>query len=66
MKKMRDQNGNAVIYDIKKEDGGWGVNVFYGGGWGPVTNTNRYIYRTRKDARNGDIGDNIGYRGRIA
>ena len=57
---MYDQNGNRVYKDIRKNpsDGLWYVNVFWGdGNGGKVSNMRRYGYRTRAEARDGDISD---------
>lgn len=64
----RDQNGHIIYPDIRRDVGtpGWGVTVTFGGAMGPATEVRRYYYRTRKQARNGDIGDDIGRRGRVA
>ncbi len=64
----RDQNGNMVTRSVRREDDGWTVTVWFGGHPAPhsvATNVRRYVYRTREQARDGDIGDPIGVRGRI-
>jgi len=73
MQTSRDQNGNCihrgVRLDADRLDGaiGWGVTVWFGGNRGGVaTNARRYCYRTREQARAGDIGDPLGVRGRVA
>jgi hypothetical protein len=55
---MRDQNGNPVYKNVRRSaiDGLWYTNVFWGGGGGiPVTLVRRLGYRTRAEARDGDI-----------
>ena len=47
----------------QESDGSWGVTVWFGST--PATCVRRYYYRTRKEAEAGDIGDDIGQRGRI-
>ena len=57
---MRDQNGNPVCRNIRRNpiDGLWYTNVFWGGGGGGfVSMMRRYGYRTRTEARDGDISD---------
>ena len=57
---MRDQNGKLVYKDVRRSviDGLWYTNVFWGGGGGGfVSMTRRYGYRTRTEARDGDISD---------
>lgn len=57
---MRDQNGNRVYQDVRRnpDDGLWYANVFWGGGGGGfVSEMRRYGYRTRAEARDGDISD---------
>ena len=49
----RDQNGNPVYMDIRREGGGWGRTVWFGNHY--VTNVRRHVYRTREQARQGDI-----------
>jgi len=66
-----DQNGNPVCRDVRREERGeiegWGVTVTFGGGFGGFASTiRRYIYATRAQARDGDISDAPGDRGRIA
>ena len=53
----RDQNGNRVSTDIRRdEDGTWSRNVWWGSGC--VTNVERrYGYATRAAARAGDISE---------
>ena len=53
----RDQNGNRVSKNVKKEQNGtWSANVWFGAN--PATNLSRYGgYKTRKAAYNSDIGD---------
>ena len=48
----RDQNGNRVIKDIRREENGWGRNVWFGRHY--VTDVRRHVYRTREQARRGD------------
>lgn len=62
-KKTMDQNGESVTQSIRKETAGWGVNVWFG--TKPATTIRRYYYRTRAQARQADISDEIGERGRI-
>jgi len=64
----RDQNLNPVHRDVRRESDGWGVTVYFGSSsqGGVVTNIRRHVYATRAQARDGDIGDDIGRRGRIA
>ena len=49
----RDQNGNPVYMDIRREAGGWGRTVWFGNHY--VTDVRRHVYRTREQARQGDI-----------
>ncbi len=58
-----DTNGNRINLDIRREQDGWGRNVWWGSGC--VTNVRRYVYATRRQARRGDISDDIGRNGRI-
>ena len=44
----------------------WGSNVWWGGLYGSATNVGRYYYATRAQARESDISDEIGKRGRVA
>ena len=62
-----DQNGNRLRRDVRKEGDGWGVTVWFGGAYrGSIaTNVARYIYRTREQARDGDIAHSVGRHGRI-
>ena len=56
----RDQNGNPVYKDVRKNriDGLWYVNVFWGGGGNmAVSMIDRYGYDTQAQARDGDISD---------
>jgi len=58
-----DQNGNRLSKDVRREpDGTWGVTVWFGT---PATNVRRYYYRTREQARQGDISDGPGQNGCI-
>ena len=66
MKIPRDSNGNRLTRDIRREGAGWGVNVWFGGWNGLGTNLRRYVYRTKRQAQNGDISDGVGSSGRIA
>jgi hypothetical protein len=56
---VRDQNGNRLTQNIKREETSkgllWGVTVWFGGWNGLGTNVRRYYYKTRKEARNADI-----------
>ena len=63
-----DQNHNPVHRNVERGPEGWGVTVYFGSSqWGGVvTNVRRYYYETRQQARDGDIGDDIGQRGRVA
>ena len=58
---MRDQNGNQVYKGVRRNpsDGLWYTNVFWGGGASGafVSRMRRYGYRTRAEARDGDISD---------
>jgi hypothetical protein len=57
---MYDQNGKRVYKDIRRNptDSLWYVNVLWGGGSGGfVSLMRRYGYRTRAEARDGDISD---------
>ena len=53
----RDQNGNPVYRDIRQNpyDGLWYKTVWFGSNY--VTIVRRYGYRTRAEARDGDISD---------
>jgi hypothetical protein len=53
-----------VPADIRREENGWGKTVVFGDRSYPAA-VRRYIYRTREQARYGDISDSIGQRGRI-
>ena len=56
----RDQNGNPVYKDVRKNpiDGLWYVNVFWGGGGNmAVSMIDRHGYDTQAQARDGDISD---------
>ncbi len=60
MKTLRDQNGNRVTKDIRRdEDGTWSRNVWWGGGLSQyVTNVRRmHGYATRRAAADGDISE---------
>ena len=48
----RDQNGNRASKDIRREENGWGRNVWFGRHY--VTDVRRHVYRTRAQARRGD------------
>jgi nucleoside diphosphate kinase len=52
-----DQNGNPIHRDIRQSsiDGLWYTTVWSGSHY--VTNVRRYGYRTRAEARDGDISD---------
>jgi len=52
-----DQNGNPIHRDVRQNptDGLWYTNVWTGLQY--VTNVSRYGYRTRAEARDGDISD---------
>jgi len=63
---IRDPNGNPLHSNVRREGDGWGVTVWFGGFNGLGTNVRRYVYRTRAQARDGDISDSVGDRGRIA
>ncbi len=63
---VRDQNGNRLTASVEREGAGWGATVWFGGQNGLGTNVRRYIYQTRDQARDADISDDIGRRGRIA
>jgi hypothetical protein len=66
MATIRDQNGKTLTHDIRREDDGtWGCTVWFGGWNGFATNVRRYHYRTREQAEDGDISDDIGQRGRV-
>ena len=41
----------------------WAANVWFGNG--VVTSIRTYYYRTRRNARNADISDDIGKNGRV-
>lgn len=57
MKKYpRDQNGNKLHKNIKKESDGWHVTV-WAGTFPTMTTVSRYCYKTREEARNADISD---------
>ena len=58
-----DCNGKRIFSRVEREGDGWGVTVFHG--WRPATAIRRHIYETRSQARDGDISDGIGERGRI-
>ena len=61
----RDQNGKRITKSVHQDvDGMWWVKVWSGNK--NVTNVREYGYRTRKQARNGDISDGIGTTGRIS
>ena len=68
MKRTRDQNGNIVTKSVRKEEKGWGANVWFGGapGCGCATNLTRYFYDTKSAAMEGDISNDIGACGRVA
>jgi len=61
----KDQNGNDLTRSVKKEENGWGSNVWFGGINGLGTNVRRYYYSTKKAALKSDISDEIGKDGRI-
>ena len=63
---IKDQNGNIVRRDIRKECAQWGVNVWFGGVNGLATSLRRYYYGTRQQARCASIGDVVGQNGRRA
>ena len=60
----RDQNGNPVHQDIRREVDGWHVTVWFGSY--PATNIRRYVYETRAQARKADISHTPGRFGCIA
>ena len=61
---MKDQNGNPITRNVRKEpDGTWGCNVWWGSY--PPTNLRRNFYGTREQARQADISDDIGKTGLI-
>ena len=62
---VRDSNGTRTSSNVKKENGSWGVNVWFGGVNGLGTNVRRYYYHTREQAREGNIAHDIGKYGRI-
>ena len=66
MTQTRNSNGAILVRDVRRENDGWGVNVWFGGVNGLGTNERRYVYETRQAARSGDISDEIGRHGRIA
>jgi hypothetical protein len=65
---IRDSNGTPLNRNVRREANGyWYVTVWFGGVNGMGTDVRRYGYRTREQARNGDISDDFGARtGRIA
>lgn len=64
-----DQNGNRVTRSVRNvglSEPRWIVDVWSGGHGSICTNIRTYTYRTRQQARDGDIGDSVGQNGRIA
>jgi cell wall assembly regulator SMI1 len=60
----RDQAGNVVLEDVRQQpDGTWGVTVWFGSH--PATYVQRYYYKTLQQARDSDIGDDVGKHGRV-
>jgi cell wall assembly regulator SMI1 len=60
----RDQAGNVVLEDVRPQpDGTWGVTVWFGSH--PATYVQRYYYKTLQQARDSDIGDDVGKHGRV-
>ena len=58
MKGPYDQNGNRIYSNVRQNtDGTWSVTVWFG--FNPATTIRRYTYRTRQEARNGDISDDV-------
>ena len=54
---MRDQNGNPLYKDVRRNpyDGLWYVTVWFGMDY--ASTVRRYGYGTQAEAREGDIGD---------
>ena len=60
----RDTNGARIPMKVRMQsDGTWGRTVW--SGRDHVTTVRRYYYRTREEARDGDISDDIGQHGRV-
>jgi hypothetical protein len=59
---MKDQNGNRLTKNVRREsDGTWGANVWFG--HNPPTSLRRYYYATQSQARAADISDEPGRNG---
>ena len=54
-------DGRELSHHVTREEAGWGATVWFGDG----ETARRYIYRTRRQARDGDISDSPGRQGRI-
>ena len=62
----RNIYGNPVRRNIRRQsDGSWAVTVWWGGLSGCAAEMRRYYYETRRQARGGDISDDIGQHGRV-
>jgi hypothetical protein len=59
-----DIDGNKIHKRVRREGDGWGVTVYCG--WFPAICSFRYVYKTRRQARQGDALDDVGINGRIA
>ena len=59
----RDKAGKVVSEDVRQNlDGTWGVTVWFGSH--PATYIQRYYYKTQRQARDSDVGDDVGKHGR--
>jgi len=66
MNTKMDSNGKKIGKNVKRENDGWGANVWSGGALSTVVTTvRRYYYQTRAAALAADISDEIGKSGRI-
>ena len=61
----RERHDRAAPLAICREAAGWGATVCFGARDNYPATTRRHIYRTRSQARDGDISDDLGHRGRI-
>ena len=55
-----------VSRDVRRVPDGWRATVVFGDRGNYPATIREYIYATREQARQGDISDGIGSRGRIA
>ena len=63
---VRDKNDRPLAKSIQREGDGWGVNVWMSSPYGFASDNRRYVYETHKQAKHGDISDDIGMHGRIS